>query len=387
MISIWEKESYYRSTDVLIAGGGLMGLWTAFSLMRQNPGLNITISEAQSIPAMASTRNAGFACFGSPSEIWADIEQLGEDAVYAIIELRYRGIEKLKSTFGESIIGYDPCGGFEVFNNNKAWQGSELEEKLSQINANLSSITGLGNTFKDVSGDLDAMGLAGFTSMVSNPLEGGLHSGHLVQTLHQRLVEKGVRFLFGHSVETVIGEAGNLQAALVTGARRLATVKCRSFLWATNAALSKVNGLEDMIEPARGQVLVSPPIENFSLNGTFHFDEGYYYFRNVGNRLLIGGARNIAFDEERTDKLEPTKRIREHLEGFIKQHIPQVAKMLQGPGWMNWAGIMGKSRQKQPFVKEISSGVYAAFACNGMGVALTPILGERAAEQLTSSLV
>jgi gamma-glutamylputrescine oxidase len=386
MISIWERESFYGKTDILIAGSGLMGLWTAFELKRLHPNLNITIAEAQPIPALASTRNAGFACFGSPSEMYADIQQLGEDAVFAIFEMRFKGIEKIKSTFGEEAIGYDPCGGFEVFGEDANWQGGLLQEKLLKLNRELSGITGLDSTFEDASNLLQTNQLSEFKTMVGNRLEGGLHSGFLVQALQNFLARQGVRFLFGHSVENVFGEAGNLQAALVTGTRRLSSIKCRCFLWATNAALSKLQGMEDLIAPARGQVIVSPPIENFQLKGTFHYDEGFYYFRNIGNRLLLGGARNVAFEEERTDHLEPTKRIREALEGFIRMHIPQAAEALKAPGWMHWAGIMGMARHKQPFVTGVAPGVYAAFACNGMGVAVTPILAEAAAEQLTNAL-
>ena len=30
------------------------------------------------------------------------------------------------------------------------------------------------------------------------------------------------------------------------------------------------------------------------LKGAFHYDEGYVYFRNIDNRVLLGGGRNLA---------------------------------------------------------------------------------------------
>jgi glycine/D-amino acid oxidase-like deaminating enzyme len=231
----------------------------------------------------------------------------------------------------------------------------------------------------------EVQGLRGFTGMVYNPLEGGLHSGKLVQGLYDRLVAKGVRFLFGHTVEHVHRLEGGLRAGLVTGKGRLVPMRCTRFLWAINAGLGKMDPFIHKIQPARGQILLSPPIDGLRLNGTFHFDEGYYYFRNYGSRLLLGGARNKAFQEEATDHVEPTLLIRQHLESFIEIHLPQVAKYLNAPGWMSWAGIMGKSTDNLPFVQEVSPDVYAAFACNGMGVALTPVMAEMAAQQLTNS--
>ena len=72
-LSVWEKESFYSTQDVILVGGGLMGLWTAYELKKKNPYLKITILERNTIPLGASTRNAGFACFGSPTEIIHDM--------------------------------------------------------------------------------------------------------------------------------------------------------------------------------------------------------------------------------------------------------------------------------------------------------------------------
>src|ERR1700754_3460624 len=79
----------------------------------------------------------------------------------------------------------------------------------------------------------------------------------------------------------------------------------QQLLVATNAfALQLLPQLD--ITPARGQVLVTSPIDGLPFKGTFHFDEGYYYFRNLGDRVLLGGARNRAFEEESTDDMTIT---------------------------------------------------------------------------------
>ena len=60
-ISIWEKETFFTHQDVIIAGSGFVGLWSAFYLKKQHPKLKITIVDRGIIPTVASTRNAGFA--------------------------------------------------------------------------------------------------------------------------------------------------------------------------------------------------------------------------------------------------------------------------------------------------------------------------------------
>jgi gamma-glutamylputrescine oxidase len=386
MISIWERDTFYRDTDVLIAGGGLMGLWTAFELLQAKPDLKITIADGLPVPALASTRNAGFACFGSPSELWSDMESLGDNLLWSIVEKRYKGIRKIRKVFGDEIIDYDPCGGYEMYLNEKDWSGENLKDRLHHLNKGLCVITGLEHTYTDCTRDLQRFGLTGFSAMAGNHVEGGLHSGRLVFALLQQLQKQGVIFLGGHMVMNMEGIPGSLSATMDAVGKGKVSLNCKAAFWAINAGLSRQAGLVELVQPARGQVLLSPPIQDFSLNGTFHFDEGYYYFRNLGNRLLLGGARNKAFEIENTMMAEPTPEIRNHLEDFIQTHLPQAALAIGKQGWMQWAGIMGMSRDKQPFIKEMQPGIWSALACNGMGVALTPIIAEEASRQLLAAL-
>ena len=67
--SIWEKESFFKHQDIIIVGSGFAGLWSAYFLSRKHKKAKITIVEKEPIPTGASTRNAGFACFGSLPEL------------------------------------------------------------------------------------------------------------------------------------------------------------------------------------------------------------------------------------------------------------------------------------------------------------------------------
>src|ERR1700749_3921800 len=98
-LSVWEKESFFAPADIIIAGSGLVGLWSAFYLKKKAPSLSITIVERGLIPTGASTRNAGFACFGSLTEIAAGVTEMGEDQLLQLVEMRYKGIKKIKKTF------------------------------------------------------------------------------------------------------------------------------------------------------------------------------------------------------------------------------------------------------------------------------------------------
>src|SRR5690349_24183856 len=95
-ISLWEKESFYSQADVIIAGSGFVGLWSAYYLKKKHPKLRITIIDRGVIPTGASTRNAGFACFGSVTELVKDTAMMGEEKMLWLVEMRYRGLEKIK---------------------------------------------------------------------------------------------------------------------------------------------------------------------------------------------------------------------------------------------------------------------------------------------------
>ncbi len=387
MISIWVKESFYRETDVLIAGGGLMGLWTAYELLRQNPALKVTICEALPVPALASTRNAGFACFGSPSEFWSDLQTMGENEMWKVVEMRYKGIQKIRSILGEKNIGFETLGGFELFNKNDEWNGSVLRDKLEILNKGFLEITGHEHVYSDRSNEMAALGLVGFAAMAGNSIEGGLHSGMLVNELIRVVCNAGAIYLTGHEVVEAVSTGTQARVLLRNRQVEQVSIICRALVWATNASLGEKHFSLPRIHPARGQILLSPPLENFHLKGTFHFDEGYYYFRNLCNRLLLGGARNMAFEHEETLSDQPTAEIRAHLEKFIAVHFPQVAPTLGDKGWLHWAGIMGITENKLPIVEKVGENQWVALACNGMGVALTPIVAEEVAELLSRSLL
>src|SRR5687768_119082 len=95
MLSFWEKESFLEY-DVIVIGSGIVGLSAAISLKEKSPGISILILERGLFPTGASTRNAGFACFGSFTEILSDLNQCGPEKTLAVIEKRISGLTKLR---------------------------------------------------------------------------------------------------------------------------------------------------------------------------------------------------------------------------------------------------------------------------------------------------
>src|ERR1700709_2511633 len=136
-VSVWEKESFYAPADVLIAGSGLVGLWSAYFLKKRHPKLKVTIVDRGVIPTGASTRNAGFACFGSVTELIADTLQSGEDQMLEIVEMRYKGLKKIRKTFKDKEIGYEDFGGYELITEDQGFDINTLRSNIDYLNHKL----------------------------------------------------------------------------------------------------------------------------------------------------------------------------------------------------------------------------------------------------------
>src|SRR5947199_8120327 len=141
MISIWEKETFYAPQDIVIAGSGFVGLWCAFQLKKKNPALKITIVESGIIPTGASTRNAGFACFGSLSEIIYDAKTMGTDKMLKLVEMRYKGVERITKHFSEKSIDFSLCGGYELYDSGEKVNTEQLLHNIEYVNSILKPVT------------------------------------------------------------------------------------------------------------------------------------------------------------------------------------------------------------------------------------------------------
>jgi gamma-glutamylputrescine oxidase len=148
-------------------------------------------------------------------------------------------------------------------------------------------------------------------------------------------------------------------------------------LIATNGFASEL--LEETVKPARAQVLITKPIKGLKIKGTFHLEQGYYYFRNINNRILLGGGRNLDFKAEETTSLEQTALIQNKLEDLLKTTIlPKTDFEID----QRWSGIMGVGQTKNPIVKQITNNVFCGVRLGGMGIAIGSLIGKELADLL-----
>lgn len=378
MISIWEKESFFAPQDIIIAGNGFVGLWSAFYLKKKKPQLRITIVDRGIIPTGASTRNAGFACFGSLSELMRDGQTMGNDKMLELVEMRYKGLERIQKHFSKNKIDFELCGGYELYDSNDEISLEQLNQNIQYLNTLLKPITKTKQTFKLIDDKIAEYGFGNTKHLIKNNLEGYLHSGKLVQLLLQTVQSMGVQVFCG----TEIKSFEKLNGKLELRTNQSFTLTTKQILICTNAFAKELLPELDII-PARGQVLVTSEIKNLLWKGSFHSDEGYYYFRNLGKTVLLGGARNKAFTEEQTTDMQTTQFIQNELELYLDEVVLPNQKGKYSIDY-RWSGIMAMGSEKMPIVKEIEPNIFCAVRMSGMGVALAPIVAQSITKQMTS---
>lgn len=349
---------------MLVVGGGITGYSAAIEFKTYRPDLRVGIMEKSTFETSASTKNAGFACFGSVTEMLSDIRELGEEGLFELVKRRWEGLRLLRTRVGDTAMSYNECGGFELFDDKVS--SGKAEDSVQYLNKLLRPIVG-SDTFRSVK----EMSVYGFG--ITNPMIENRYEGQLDPTLMMNRLKQLAR---GMDIEILTVEAEAISEQPYEVLVKVGEVELRSHqvIVAVNGLASKLMDLP--VKPARAQVLITEPITELGWQGTFHYDEGYYYFRNVGHRVLLGGGRNLDFEGEQTSSQDTTPLIQEKLEEMLKEVI------LPGRDFNvahRWAGTMGVGPSREPIVKYVSDRVIAAVRLGGMGVAIGSLVGNQAA--------
>ncbi len=374
--SYWERTAFIDNADVIIIGSGLVGLSAALHLKKQAPALNVLVLERGFLPTGASTKNAGFACFGTVSEQISYLKKASEAEVLRMVDYKWRGLQRLRQNLGDDNIDYQQNGGHELFMDNELPAATEALDQLTYFNTLLQQVIGKPDIYSVANAKIADFGFNGIRQIIYTPFEGQLHTGKMMRTLLNKVYSLGVMVLNDCEIHKVGHQGGHVSLTTSQG-----NFKTGNVILATNAFANQLFP-ELKVIPGRGQVLVTKPIAGLKLKGTYHFNEGYYYFRNIDNRVLFGGGRNLDYAAEETWEFGHTDKVKDQLITYLKEII-LPGQPFEVDYW--WSGIMGFGDDISPIVKQVEPNIFCAVRCNGMGVAMGSLVGEEVADLVLKS--
>ena len=364
--SYWEYKTWLSNIDFAIIGSGIVGLNCALHLKKRFPNAKIVVLERGILPNGASTKNAGFACFGSISEILEDLNSHSEEEVLQLIQKRKEGLQLLREQLGDSQIDFLGHKGYELFTKNDEKLFNQCVSRLAEINTMLLPVFGA----KVFSTSSNQFGFKNIQSQyIVNHFEGQIDTGKMMQSLLKKVQQADILILNHCEVDTI-----HESDASVTIETKIGSFNVSRVLIATNGFAAKL-GIPD-VKPARAQVLITEPIQDLHIKGTFHLDRGYYYFRNIDNRILLGGGRHLDFKTEETTHFGQTKIIQQKLETLLNEVILPNRHVTIAH---RWSGIMGVGNQKKPILEQCSDRVFCGVRQGGMGVAIGSLVGKELA--------
>jgi gamma-glutamylputrescine oxidase len=375
MHSYWEKKSF-TAYDFVIIGGGIVGLSAALSIRERFPDRSLLVLERGILPTGASTRNAGFTTFGGVGEILHDLKTMPAEDVLQLVADRLEGLRLLRERLGDKTIGYENNGGYELVFKREFIEAAEVERVNDLLYPLFDSrVFHIDNSYPA------RFGFNGnfIKNCIYCPYEGQLHTGQMMRALVEKCVQSGIEFKTGAEVLSLDTTTSGAEIRVNDPLNRSAFVfRAEQCIVCTNA-FTKTFFPEMDITPGRGQVLITQPIPNLPFKGIFHFDEGYYYFRNIDDRVLFGGGRNLDFETEATTTLELNQNIQQKLDHYLSNLIlPGVSYGID----QRWSGIMAFGKVKTPIIERVNERIIAGVRMNGIGVALGTKVGATLAQML-----
>lgn len=386
----WETEHLLRPADITVVGAGIVGMSTALQVKRARPEALVRLLERAPLSSGGTTRNAGFACFGSAGEWLDDLDAVGPHALQGLIRMRAEGLAELIGLLGTEALGLRWTGGWELLSQSE--EDARLHEKLTielktlqdlsggPLNAALGGIhplaeTGMGGERAAwLQWDRNRAEALGAAHAIHLPWEGMIHTGQMVAAFHRALDDAGVHRLHGVDVKgvspspkgwTLNTNVGDLESQ-------------RIGLCTNGLAAHLVGGLD--VKPVPNRVLVLRVAPGALPEGTYHTDRGYLYMRTLDDRhVLFGGGRHWGFElplPPARDKATETQ-WDDRLLAASRQWIQSEAVTHR------WTGWLGVGPDRRPLIGESQPGLHHAVRMGGMGVAI----GARVGRELATNLL
>jgi glycine/D-amino acid oxidase-like deaminating enzyme/RimJ/RimL family protein N-acetyltransferase len=329
-----------RSADVIVVGGGITGASVAHHLAAR--GVSAVLLERHHLAAGASGRNAGFVLMGVAANYALAVRRHGRGVAREVWHFTAENHARLAELL-DGRAGHVRRGSLTLA------ATPEESELLGESEALLRE-DGLPGRL--VAGDAPAL---------CNDADGELDPAAAVAVIAG--AAPGATLLEGVEVLGVEPGADGVRVHCAQGECLAAMV-----VLATNGYTSAL-APSLPIAPVRAQMLATAPFAPRVAERPTYAHWGYRYWRQRGDgRVLLGGWRDTAVEEEVGTDAVPTWRVQSQLDAQL------AAMQVTAPVTHRWAGIMGFSPDELPLVGPVAGmrnvHVCGGYTGHGMGFAL-----------------
>ena len=328
--------------DVVVVGGGVTGCSCALALARR--GIRVRLHEAREIAGGASGRNGGFALRGGALPYDTAVETLGREQARTLWRLSERALDTIETLAGDALR--------RVGSVRLAVDRAECDALRAEFEA-LRSDGFAAEWLSPLPAPLEGRFAGGFV----HPGDGALQPARWVRRLAALAAAAGAE-LREHEPFAALPDGDGPTVVLATD----------------GYTRGLVPELDAAVAPTRGQVLVTEPLAELRYPRPHYARHGYDYWHQLPDgRLVLGGHRDAALDDEWTAEEHVTDVIQARLEETVERLVGNVPRIER-----RWAGIWGTTRDSLPLVGRLPGRerVWASVGYSGHGNVLGFACGE-----------
>ncbi|NLS08952.1 FAD-dependent oxidoreductase [Nesterenkonia sp. MY13] len=367
------------SADLVIIGGGLSGLWTAYWHAKHSPGQRVVVLEKERVGYGASGRNGGWLS-GKTVGLRKNLLKSGKTSAEALwMERRlFAAVDEARDLLESTGVDIGAAKG--------GWmQIARTPSGMARMRAYVEQERQWGHHEEDVrllsaQQTAERVAASDLHGAVYSPHAVGLHPAKMMYALAKLCTDLGVEIYEHSEVTDISGD---------TVQTPYATLRAETTVLATEGYTAALPGRKRQLLPMLSSMIITEPLDPEDLDriGWEHSElvscaEHMYFYaqKTADGRIAIGGRGkpyNWGSAPDTNGELNP-KTVRQ-LADTVQELFPQVELT---PAHA-WCGVLGVSRDWSPFIDyRPESGLLQLGGYAGQGVTASYLAGRTAAELL-----
>jgi len=353
-------------TDIAIVGAGYTGLWTAYYLKRSNPGLDITLLEAEIAGFGASGRNGGWcSAYFSGIEHWLEDHARRESAI-RLQRLMFQTVEDVGRIAEKESIDchFDPSGSLEV---------AVIPAQLARLKAELEHLHGLGfgeEDYRWLQQDemRDTLRIEHALGAIHMKHCAAIHPSRLARGLATTVSAQGVRIFENTPVTAITDQEVNTPGG---------KIRADKIIVATEGYSATVAGRKRRLIPVHSMMVATEPLNDRQIDDICYHRR--FCFGNIDRLVTYGQLtrdKRIAFGCRGTYHYGSGIRVFDPGDNEFEKVFQSLLRFfpaLEGIRYTHgWGGAMGVSRTLRPSVNfdpKRGFGWAGGYFGNGVGAA------------------